>query len=422
MRVEQVALPILRRVSRRPRLSGALDTLLRPYNPFSPTLSADPYPAYERLRDRGPVVFHRPLNIWIVSSHELCEEVFRSPVSVDRGDLFDVVPPWSRLSEADRSVFTSSMLLVDPPDHTRLRKLVSRAFTPRTVDGLEDRVTAIAHDLVDAAARERRVDLFESVFAPLPIYVIGELLGIPRDDWVHLKRWSDELAKFIDPIDAFDPVEMGATIGELSEALDRWIEVRTGDPGGDVLSRLVAVDDDDRLSRDELRAMVGLLMTAGHETTSGLLGNATVALAARPDLRDRLADDPGVAAAAVEEFLRFDSPVQNTDRLALEPIELAGRQVTAGQWMLLAIGAANRDPERFERPDELDFDRPDNRPLSFGHGIHHCLGAALARQEARVVIPMVCRALRDHRLDLDGVTWKRSMTLRGPVRVPMVRA
>lgn len=395
---------------------------MRPFNPFSATLNVDPYPAYDALRARGPVLYHRALSTWIVSSYALCEEVLRSPVSVDRGDLFDVVPPWSELDAADRAQFTSSMLLVDPPDHTRLRKLVSRAFTPRTVDRIEDRVTEIADRLVKEAADLPTVDLFETVFAPLPIFVIGELLGIPESDWGLLKGWSDEFAKVIDPIDAFAVPDMSRAIAEMRTALDRWIEAKTADPGDDLLSQLlVASEDEGRLSRVELQSMVALLMTAGHETTSGLLGNAIVALGRRPDLWERLADDQTVASAAVEEFLRFDSPVQNTDRLAVEDLQLDGRRIAAGRMMLLAIGAANRDPERFERPDRLDFDRPDNRPLSFGHGIHHCLGAALARQEARIVLPMVARQLRDHRVVESQVQWKRSMTLRGPVRLPMTR-
>lgn len=425
MRPEQIALPVLRQINRRPALAPVLDRLLQPFNIFSPALNVDPYPAYAAVRARGPIIRHRGLNNWIVSSYELCEQILRSPASVDRGDLFDFVSPWSKLPVEDRATFTSSMLLVDPPDHTRLRKIVSRAFTPRTVDRIEGRVTEIAADLVERAAVDRSSDLFEDVFAPLPIYVIGELLGIPESDWGRLKAWSDEFAKFIDPIDAFVPGEMSRMLAEMRVAIDEWIEVRTADPGDDLLSQLLRAelgegDEEGRLSRVELQSMVTLLMAAGHETTSGLLGNATMALWGRPDLRERLADDSSVAVAAVEELIRFDSPVQNTDRIVTEDLEVGGVTLRSGEMAALIIGAANRDPERFERPDVLDFDRPDNRALSFGHGIHHCLGAALARQEARIVLPMVCREFRDHRVDA-GVRWKRSMTLRGPIALPMTR-
>jgi cytochrome P450 len=420
--VEQIALPMLRQINRRPRLAPALDRMMQPFNIFSPDLFADPYPIYDRLRAQGPIIQHRALGNWVVSSYDLCEQILRSPVSVDRGDLFDVVSPWSKLSEEDRAMFGSSMLLVDPPDHTRLRKIVSRAFTPRTVERIEPRVTEIADRLVRRAAERPSSDLFEDVFAPLPIYVIGELLGIPEADWPRLKGWSDEFAKIIDPIDAFDPSVMSAMLAEMRTVIDEWIEVRTREPGDDLLSQLLQAEEDGgRLSRVELQSMVVLLMAAGHETTSGLLGNSIVALWRRPDLRDRLADDPSIAPAAVEELIRFDSPVQNTDRVFLEDTEIAGHLIKAKKMAMLVIGAANRDPERFERPDELDFDRPDNRALSFGHGIHHCLGAALARQEARVVLPMVCREFRDHDLRLDGLRWKRSMTLRGPIAVPVRR-
>ena len=425
MRVEQVALPVLRWVNGKPRLAPVLDRVLAPFNQFDPTMNVDPYPAYERLRAEGPIMFHKALRLWLVTSYELCEEVLRSPAgSVDRGTLFDVVSPWSKLSESERTTFTRSMLLVDPPDHTRLRKLVSRAFTPRTVERIEPRIREIAEGLVAKAATEDRVDLFSAVFAPLPIYVIGELLGIPEADWDRLKGWSDQLAKVIDPVDAFVPAEMGRAIAELDEALDGWIAVRRREPGDDLLSKLLEAESEDgggRLDRAELRSMVAILMTAGHETTSGLLGNAVVALERRPDLRERLAGDPDVAAPAVEELLRFDSPVQNTDRTLLEPLVLGGHTVPAGDMVTLLVGAANRDPQRFEHPGELDFDRPDNRPLSFGHGIHHCIGAALARQEARTVLPLLYRDLPHHRVDTANVQWKRSMTLRGPVHLPVQR-
>lgn len=400
-----------------------LDAIMRPFNPFSPSLNIDPYPQYETLRERGPIVFHRALTTWLISSFELCETVLRSPVSVDRGDLFDVIPPWSKLDADDRSMFTTSVLLVDPPDHTRLRRLVSRAFTPRTIERLEPRVEEIADDLVGRIHDERAVDLFSSVFAPLPIYVIGELLGVRDQDWSRLKAWSDEFAKIIDPIDAFEPARMSAAIGEMRSVFDGWIDLRLADPGEDLLSQLLRIEDadDGRLSRTELQSMIAVLMTAGHETTSGLLGNSILALASRPDLWDRLADDASVVGAAVEELIRFDSPVQNTDRLAIEDLDIGGQRVKAGQMMMLCIGGANRDPAQFERPNELDFDRPDNRSLSFGHGIHHCLGAALARQEARIVLPRICREFRPEDVDVDGVVWKRSMTLRGPTVLPMAR-
>jgi len=423
MRVEQIALPLLRWVNARPRLSPVLDTVLRPYNIFDPRHAVDPYPGYEAVRAGGPMRFQRSLNTWVVSSYELCEEVLRSPVSVDRGDLFEVVRPWSKLSPVDRATFTESLLLTDPPDHTRLRKLVSRAFTPRTVERLEPRIAQITDELIGKVADDDDVDLFDAVFAPLPIYVIGELLGIPEQDWPRLKGWSDEWAKIIDPIDAFDPGELSTAMAELRSALDEWIELRTNDPGDDLLSKLIeASEDGSRLSRQELQSMIGLLMTAGHETTSGLLGNAVVALDAHPELRRRLATDAAVAGPAVEELLRFDSPVQNTDRLALEDLEIGGNRVKRGQMMLLLFGAANRDPAQFDRPDDIDFDRPNNRSLSFGHGIHHCLGAALARAEARIVLPKVAAAFADHRVDADAVVWKRSMTLRGPTKLPVVRA
>lgn len=424
MRVEQVVLPALRQINRRPRLSPLLGKVLKPWNPFDPQLSVDPYPAYERARAGGPIFWQRTLNSWAVTSFELCEQALRSPMSVDRGDLFGAVSPWSKLSPDTLSTFTSSMLLVDPPDHTRLRRLVSRAFTPRTVEALEPRVAEIADELIDKVRHDPTVDLFEAMFAPLPIYVIGELLGIPEDDWPRLKAWSDEMAKFIDPINAFRVREMEAAVGEMKAALDGWISLRSDDPGDDLLSKLLQAEDEEdgsKLSRPELQSMIAILMAAGHETTSGLLGNAIVALDGRRDLSDRLATDTASVPAAVEELIRFDGAVQNTDRIALEDFELGGMPIRKGQVTVLLLGAANRDPAVFDHPDRLDFDRENVRSLSFGHGIHHCLGAALARLEMRVVLPKVCAAFPDHRVQASGIEWKSSLTLRGPVRLPIAK-
>lgn len=416
---QQVALTLLRAANRRPWASGLVERAMAPADFFSRDWARDPYSIYRRVSTEGPMVKHRALDAWMLSSYEACEEVLRSPASVERAELFDEVEPWRSMPDTDRTMFTRSLLFIDPPDHTRLRRLVSRSFTPRRVAQLEPRVSEICTRLLDRIDSGDEVDLVAELFAPLPIYVIGELLGVPERDWPALAKVSEVFARFIDPIDAFDLAEMSSAIEDFRDLLGSWVAERRADPGDDLLSGLLEVaDDGDTLSAEELEAMVGLLMTAGHETTTGLLGNAVIALRFEPDARERLASEPEVVGPAVEELLRFDSPVQNTDRIAVEDMEICGRSVRAGEAILVMIGAANRDPERFDRPDRLLIDRPDPRSLSFGHGIHHCVGAALARLEASVVLPALYQRHPTVSVEMDRVRWKRSMTLRGPLELP----
>lgn len=419
MRSEQILLPVLRRTASTSVGQRVLDRLLAPINLFSRDYAENPYPAYEAVRSSGPVFRHRAMRVWMVTGYDEIEQVLRARTSVDRSGVMEVVRPWSQLGPDRLAMFTDSLLLTDPPDHTRLRRLVSRAFTPRAIARIEPRLVTLADEMVRRFRDAGGGDLVEKIFAPLPIFVIGELLGIPESDWSSLKSWSDELAKFIDMSHAFDPRTMSATIDEVRAAIDEWIEARAGRPGDDLLSELIAVEDDgERLSHDELASMVMLLMVAGHETTSGFFGNAVLALDDWPDQRRELVASPDLVHNATEELLRYDSPVQNTDRELAEDADIGGVRFAAGDFVVLLLGAANRDPRRFDRPDRLDLRRADVRPLSFGHGIHHCLGAALARAEGRAVLAAMVPVLDSLVIDRDAVEWKQSMTLRGPVKLP----
>ncbi len=213
---------------------------------------------------------------------------------------------------------------------------------------------------------------------------------------------------------------MEMAVRDFRALLDRQIADHVEHPRDDMLSRLLEAEEDgDRLSRDELESMIALLMVAGHETTAGLLGNSLLALHRNPTAKDQLIEEPAIAENAVEELLRYDSPVQGTDRVATADIELAGHRIRGGTMMGVFLGAANRDPRRYDRPDQLILDRPQPRPLSFGHGIHHCLGAALARLEARIALPLFLQTYPDYRVDEDRLEWKRSITLRGPSHLPV---
>jgi cytochrome P450 len=260
----------------------------------------------------------------------------------------------------------------------------------------------------------------EHYASKLPIFMIGELLGLPSETWPRLKRISDVLAYLVEPMHGFDPTEMENAFVEFTEILETEFEARRREPRDDVLSVLVSAGDDgDRLSNDEMLSMCALLMVAGHETTTGLIGNALLALDENRQAREMLLDEPSLATNAVEEFLRYDSPVQATDRFLTEPLEIDGQTLPAGALVAVLLGAANRDPRLHDEPAELRLDRDDPRPLSFGHGIHLCVGAALARLEAKVAIPAFVERFPDYRVDRTHVVRKTSTTLRGPAVLPV---
>ncbi len=421
---ERFLFPIVRQVAKRDWLSAPLDRVLAPLNPLDARRYADPYVVYEEARLRaGPFFLHRRLRTYTALGYEACEQVLRGPVSVERGHLIEAVRPYSRLTERSRSLVLSSMLMRDPPDHTRLRKLVNRAFTPRAITAMEPVVESIAAELLSDVRGTGRFDVMDQFASRLPVYAISDMLGFPRSDRDVLKQLSDVIAQFVDPLTGFDPAEMDAAIDEFVARTDVLIDARRREPQADMVSALAAVEaEGDRLDRRELTAMVLLLMLAGHETTTNLIGNALVALDEHRDARTLLLDRPDLAENAVEELLRFDTPVQVTDRTALEDFTVGGVRIPAGATIVAIIGAANRDPDHYDAPDELRLDRPEPRPLSFGHGVHHCLGAGLARLEAKVAIPAFIGAFPDYRVDGQSLHWNRSVTLRGPSRLVVTSA
>ncbi|WP_239162978.1 cytochrome P450 [Paractinoplanes rishiriensis] len=368
----------------------------------------DPYPRYRRLREISPVV-RADDGALVVTRHADCAAVARD---ARLGHMpahmlaFVGLPDWEQ-SPALRQLFTS-MLALNPPDHTRLRRLVSSAFTPRRVQALRPAVERMVDDLLDGLDGE--ADFIASFAFPLPVNVIGELLGVPpadRPPFQSLVRdWSQVIEVMTpDVLATADPA--AATMREILGGL---IAERRRDPRDDLLSALVATEEGgDRLTSDELVTMAALLFAAGFETTTNLLGNGLVALLEHPGQVPALAADP---ATAVEELLRYDSPVQIVGRVAWEPTTIGGAAMEPGDRVVAYLGAGNRDPERFADPDRLDLSRTDNAPLSFGGGIHYCLGAPLARLEAQVAFPALLR--RFPALELAGRPVRRdSLTIRG---------
>lgn len=376
----------------------------------------DPYPIYRRLREISPVVRAED-GALVVTRHADCAAITRHPKlgHLPSHMMEFIRPDWAE-HPALQQLFTS-LLATNPPDHTRLRRLVSSSFTPRRVQELRPRIAQLVEDLLEQMSGE--VDFVRAMGFPLPVNVIGELLGIPEPDRAQfqtlVRDWTQVLEVITSEVlETADPA--AATIREYLAGLTAE---RRRNPGDDLISALVAAEDDgEKLTEDELLTMTALLFAAGFETTTNLLGNSVVALLRNPDQLETLRLQPGLATSAVEELLRFDTPVQLLSRVAWDDVEIAGVPVSGGERIVAYLGAGNRDPERFPDPDRLDLARPDNAPLSFGGGIHFCLGAPLARLEAQLAIPALLA--RFPRLALSGEPGRRdSLAIRGYTSLPI---
>ncbi|MCU1629999.1 MAG: cytochrome [Pseudonocardia sp.] len=390
---------------------------------------ADPHALYRVLRDERPVaraVTPLGLRVWLVARHADAREALNDPrLSKDGGRFMELldrhsVAPDKRMAFADS--LAGHMLNSDPPDHTRLRKLVNRAFTVRSISRMRPRIEAIAHALADdmearATAGDGSVDLLDTFAFPLPMTVICELLGVPDGERDAFRRWSNTL------LSAGTAQERGAAGAAMAEFLARLVADKATNPGDDMLSAIVqATDDADRLSPREATSMAFLLLVAGHETTVNLIGNGVLALLTHPEQLAELRADPGLTPAAVEEFLRFDGPVNlATLRYTTEPVAISGTEIPAGEVVMVALTAADRDAERYPDPDVLDLHRDTGQHVAFGYGIHHCLGAPLARLEGEIAF----RTLLDRFPDLalaaepETLAWRSSTLIRGLTSLPV---
>ena len=344
------------------------------YDLTSPKVRADPYDLYERIRVKDPVHRMRLINAWAMTGYEDAQEVLSDHKRFSSGDNKLQYAPYR------------TMLDLDPPDHTRLRSLVSKAFTPRSVLELGPRIQEIVDDLLDAVAGKERFDLIRDFAFPLPVIVIAEMLGIPAEDRDRFDVWSNDLALAVEPLLSAEEVErVERASDEIVAYFEGIIERRRERPGDDLLSALLAAEEEgERLSHDELLGTLMLLLVAGNETTRSLIGNGMLALLKHPDQLQRLREDPQLLETAIDELLRYDSPVQLIVRVALDEMEFRGRRFDAGQRIMVLVGAANRDPTVFVNPGALDIGRKEKSHISFGRGIHYCLGSPLALLEARV--------------------------------------
>jgi cytochrome P450 len=394
-------------------------------NPLDPRFRDDPYPIYKRLREKDPVHRSRLTGGAVLTRFEDCSNALRDA----RFSADDRHRPDFHKQQAEavkRGVMTAdevddrgSMLRMDPPDHTRLRSLVSKAFTPRTVETLRPRIEQIVEEQLDAVATAGEMDVIRDLAYPLPVTVIAEVLGIPVADRERFKHWSDEAIRSIGFGNDDDARRSMQATRELRAYLEPILEQRRREPREDLISALVAAEErGDKLSTAEVFSTIILLLVAGNETTTNLIGNGLLALLRNPHQLALLRDEPALIENAVEELLRFDSPVQFTSRMPLEDVELGGRRLAAGTEVLLVLGAANRDPAQYDDPERLDIRRKEIRHLSFGHGIHFCLGAPLARLEGQIALLALVQ--RFPRMELAGQPRRgENLLLRGLASLPV---
>jgi cytochrome P450 len=358
------------------------------FDPRLPEFHANPYPFYRALREKDPV-HQSPMGFWVLTRYDDVVTSLRDP-RFGRDGFAPLLEAIYGPEHASGNL-PRSMLMRDPPDHTRLRALVNKAFTPRVIEGMRTHIQTIVDRLIDRVQGAQAMDVIADLAYPLPVTVICEMLGVPLDHHEAIRNWSSDIARSLDAIGLLadpDIVARGAAARRaLTEYFRGLLPERRAHPKADLLSLLIAAEEQgDKLNEGELLAMCVLLFIAGHETTVNLIGNGILALLRHSDEMIKLRSDPVLISLAIEELLRYDSPVQWTARITNTDTEIQGRKIPSGSMIIIAIGSANRDPSHFAEPDRLDIARADNRHVAFGFGIHFCLGAPLARVEGQIAL------------------------------------
>ncbi|MCY3601909.1 MAG: cytochrome P450 [Chloroflexi bacterium] len=380
---------------------------------------ADPYPTYRKLRERDPYHESRLTGMLIVSRYEDVDAILRDHRRFRNSDR-----DWVRDSLVNTSIrreLTPSLLSLDPPDHTRLRGLVNRAFTPRVMARMEDHVRATAHALLDEVGDSSEFDLMSNLATLLPMVVIAEMIGVPTNDRERFKTWSDRFARVLEPNLT---AEEGRLVLETADEFERYfaptIEERRREPREDLVSRLAQAEEDgQKLTNEETQVTLRLLLVAGNETTTNLIGNGLRALLQHPDQLQLLREQPELIPNAIEELLRYDAPVQLDGRYLAEDVEIGGKLAKKNTRIGLTIGGANRDPEQFSEPDRLDVRREETVNISFGRGIHHCLGAPLARLEGRIAFEVLLERFDEIGFGSGEPVYKPNIVLRGLRQFPI---
>ena len=391
---------------------------------FTKQLLLDPYPVYRRLQDEAPIYLDPFSRELLITRYGDVAAALKHPALSSARVAKDGLPMPRFVRPLMRPVtrlLSQGMLFSDPPDHTRLRGLVTRAFTPRVVEGMRARIRQVSDELLDALDPSRPVELIEQYAAWLPVIVIAEMLGAPLQHREQFKLWSDDLVLFVGGSTLPRPVVLyrGARgVFGLRRYLAKLVREHRGTGRDDLLSALIAAEQEgDQLTEQELLSNALLLLAAGHETTTNLIGNGMLSLLQNPDQLRLLRSAPERIGAAVDEFLRYESPVQWVGRMATAELEIGGVGVPEGQMVALCLGAANRDPAQFRDPDRLDITRAENRHLAFAHGIHFCLGSALARMEGEIALGSLLQRFPNARLAEAEPVWRQSFALRGLERL-----
>lgn len=385
----------------------------------------NPYPLYQQLREADPVYWDERANSWVLTGYADVMAALRDPRYTVMGFMSDTswIPADMRPKlEPPLRAVSRQMLFQDPPDHTRLRGLVAKAFTPRMIESLRPLIQRVTDELLDQAESKGHMEVIGDFAFPLPAIIIATMLGVPPEDREQFNRWSSYFGSLLDGGD-FSLESVLEAVSEVSDFLDYFraiIHARRSAPKDDLMQAMIdAEEQGDALSEEELLGNCILLLAAGHGTTTHLIGNGTLALLRHPDQAQLLQEQPSLIQSAVVELLRYDSPVQMTSRRAKEALQIAGKQVSAGQEVVMLLGAANHDPEQFADPDWLLLARPENRHLSFGLGVHFCLGAPLARVEGEIAFSTLFKRFPDLHLETEEVEWQPSMVFRGLKRLPV---
>jgi cytochrome P450 len=383
---------------------------------------SDPYSTYRRLRAQDPVHWCEPWRQWVITRFDDVLAVNRDPARFssagwERKFIAELPPELQQLPHMQRHYGTKVVSMTDPPEHTRLRRLVVRSFTPRVLEALRPGIESLVREHLDRVHGQPTMDAIADFAYPLPAIVIGRLLGAPDDARDLFMRWSKDIVDFVGTghADAERALRNEETLREFRGFLEPIIRDRRDNPRDDLMSILASPNEEgERLSDDELVSTCIVFLFAGHETTANLIGNGLLALLQHPDQLALLREQPELAASAVEELLRYDSPVQRNRRIASVDVELGGTQIRQGDSVMVFMGSANRDPDKFPEPDALDITRAPNQHMAFGHGIHFCVGAALSRIEAPIAIAALLERFPDVRL-ADGYRerWRSNITFRG---------
>jgi cytochrome P450 len=394
------------------------------FNPLDPAFIADPYPFYRALRETAPV-FKTPQGFWLLTRYEDMAFALRDK-RFGKDFAGNMVRRYGsdRMEEPAIASLANTMLVQDPPDHTRLRGLVTKAFTARRVADMRPRIRALVDEQLDRVADKGEMDVMRDLAHRLPVIVICDMLGIPEAHRAPFLAGSNVNGRILEPVPMtraeLDQANMNTKMAGVY--FNQLCELRRREPQDDLTTELVKAEEaGDKLTSAELEANIGLLFGAGHETTTNLIGNGLLALHRHPEQWERLKADPSLIANAIDELLRFDSSVQITGRVTNTEVDVGGVTLPASESIVMLLGAANRDPAQYTDPDKLDVGRQNIRPLSFGGGIHHCLGAQLARLEAELVFTALVERLPNLKLpEKDAPAWRRSFTLRGLSKLPAV--